>query len=64
MHDATKISKLLTEATSFGVVTGTAERRARWGSDAIAEGFIRLSAGCAAVEDLIDDIAQALEATQ
>src|SRR5579871_6207118 len=49
-------SKLLTEATSFGGVTSTAERRARWGGDAIAEGF-------EAIEDLIEDIAQALDAT-
>ena len=56
-------SKLLTEATSFGGVTSTAERRARWGGDAIAEGFIRMSAGCEAIEDLIEDIAQALDAT-
>ncbi|MCU1223727.1 MAG: Cys/Met metabolism pyridoxal-phosphate-dependent protein [Edaphobacter sp.] len=55
-------SKLLTEATSFGGVTSTAERRARWGGDAIAEGFIRMSAGCEAVEDLIEDMAQALDA--
>ena len=55
-------SKLLTEATSFGGVSTTAERRARWGGDAIAEGFIRMSAGCEAVEDLIEDIAQALDA--
>ncbi len=55
-------SKLLTEATSFGGVTSTAERRARWGGDAIAEGFIRMSAGCEAIEDLIEDIAQALDA--
>jgi cystathionine gamma-lyase len=55
-------SKLLTEATSFGGVTTTAERRARWGGDAIAEGFIRMSAGCEAVEDLIEDMAQALDA--
>ena len=55
-------SKLLTEATSFGGVTTTAERRARWGGDAIAEGFIRMSAGCEAIEDLIEDIAQALDA--
>ncbi len=55
-------SKLLTEATSFGGVTTTAERRARWGSDAIAEGFIRLSVGCEAIEDLMEDIAQALDA--
>jgi cystathionine gamma-lyase len=55
-------SKLLTDTTSFGGVTTTAERRARWGGDAIAEGFIRMSAGCEAVEDLIEDMTQALDA--
>jgi cystathionine gamma-lyase len=55
-------AKLLTEATSFGGVATTAERRARWGGDAIADGFIRMSAGCEAVEDLIEDMAQALDA--
>jgi cystathionine gamma-lyase len=55
-------SKLLTEATSFGGVSSSAERRARWGGDTIAEGFIRMSAGCEAVEDLIEDMAQALDA--
>jgi cystathionine gamma-lyase len=55
-------AELLTEATSFGGVTATAERRARWGGDAVAEGFIRLSAGCEEAEDLIADIAQALDA--
>ena len=55
-------SNLLTEATSFGGITTTAERRARWGGDNIADGFIRLSAGCEAIEDLIEDIAQALDA--
>ena len=57
-------SKLVTEATSFGGIATTAERRARWGGDAVAEGFIRMSAGCEAVEDLIDDIAQALDAVR
>jgi cystathionine gamma-lyase len=55
-------SKLLTEATSFGGVSTSAERRARWGGDAIAEGFIRMSAGCESLEDLIEDMAQALDA--
>jgi cystathionine gamma-lyase len=55
-------SQLLTEATSFGGVTTSAERRARWGGDTVAEGFIRMSAGCEAVEDLIEDMAQALDA--
>ena len=53
---------LVIEATSFGGVHTTAERRARWGGDEIAEGFIRLSAGCEDNEDLVDDIAQALDA--
>jgi cystathionine gamma-lyase len=57
-------SNLLTDATSFGGITSTAERRARWGGDAISEGFIRLSAGCEAIEDLLEDIAQALDATR
>ncbi len=52
--------ELISEATSFGSVHTTAERRARWGGDAIPEGFIRLSAGCEAPEDLIPDIEQAL----
>jgi cystathionine gamma-lyase len=57
-------AELLTDATSFGGVITTAERRARWGGDAIAEGFIRLSAGCEEAEDLIADIAQALDAVR
>jgi len=55
-------SKLVTEATSFGGITTSAERRARWGSDDIAEGFIRMSVGCEDVDDLMEDITQALEA--
>jgi len=54
--------KLVIEATSFGGVHTTAERRARWGGDEIAEGFVRLSAGCEDSQDLVDDIAQALDA--
>jgi len=57
-------SSLLTEATSFGGVTTTAERRAKWGGDAVPDGFIRMSAGCEAIEDLIEDMTQALDATQ
>jgi len=52
---------LVREATSFGGVHSTAERRARWGGDAIGEGFIRFSVGCEAPQDLIDDVAQALQ---
>jgi cystathionine gamma-lyase len=54
-------AELITDATSFGAVYTSAERRARWGHDDIPEGLVRLSAGCEAVEDLIEDIAQALE---
>ena len=54
--------KLVYQATSFGGVHTTAERRARWGGDPVPEGFIRLSAGCEAAEDLIEDIEQALVA--
>jgi len=54
-------SKLVTEATSFGGISTTAERRARWGGDAVHEGLMRLSAGCEAIEDLLEDFAQALE---
>jgi cystathionine gamma-lyase len=55
--------QLVYEATSFGGIHTTAERRARWGGDAIPEGFIRLSAGCEDTEDLLADLAQALDTT-
>jgi cystathionine gamma-lyase len=54
--------RLILQATSFGGVHTTAERRARWGGDAIPEGFIRLSVGCEDVQDLLDDVGQALDA--
>jgi cystathionine gamma-lyase len=53
-------SQLVTEATSFGGLHTTAERRARWGGDAISEGFIRLSAGCESPTDLLEDLIQAI----
>jgi len=59
-----KSCKLVFEATSFGGVHTTAERRARWGSDDVPEGFIRLSVGCEDSLDLIDDIAQILDACE
>jgi cystathionine gamma-lyase len=57
-------AKLITEATSFGGTCTCAERRARWGGDAVPEGFIRLSAGLEHVEDLLEDIRQALDAVR
>ena len=57
-------SDLVTEATSFGGLHTTAERRARWGTDAVPEGFIRLSAGIEAAEDLLADVTRALDAVR
>ena len=53
-------AELVTEATSFGGVHTTAERRARWGGDDVPEGFIRLSAGCEDTADLVADVERAL----
>jgi cystathionine gamma-lyase len=54
---------LVVEATSFGGVHSTAERRARWGpADAVGDGFIRFSAGVEDTEDLLADVARALDA--
>jgi cystathionine gamma-lyase len=53
---------LVREATSFGGVHSMAERRARWGGDAISDGFIRFSVGCEAPEDIIRDVDTALQA--
>jgi cystathionine gamma-lyase len=53
--------RLVSVATSFGGVHSTAERRARWGTDDVPEGFIRFSAGCEDTEDLVADVLQALE---
>jgi cystathionine gamma-lyase len=55
--------RLLKDATSFGGVVTSAERRARWRGDDVPEGFIRLSVGCEATEDVIADIERALDAS-
>jgi cystathionine gamma-lyase len=54
---------LVAEATSFGGVHSTAERRERWGTDAVEPGFIRFSCGCEDIEDLVADVEQALAAS-
>ena len=54
-------ARLVTDATSFGSVHTSAERRARWGGDAVPEGFIRLSAGSEETADLLADVEQALD---
>jgi cystathionine gamma-lyase len=53
--------RLVDDATSFGGVRSTAERRGRWGGDAVPEGFIRLSVGAEDPEDLIADLLRALD---
>ncbi|MEU7054511.1 cystathionine gamma-lyase [Streptomyces sp. NPDC046197] len=53
--------RLVDDATSFGGVRSTAERRGRWGGDAVQEGFIRLSVGAEETEDLVADVLRALE---
>jgi cystathionine gamma-lyase len=55
-------ARLVTDATSFGGVHTVAERRARWGGDAVPEGFIRFSAGLEDTADLLADVEQALGA--
>ncbi|KOV65630.1 cystathionine gamma-lyase [Streptomyces sp. AS58] len=52
--------RLVDDATSFGGVRSTAERRGRWGGDAVAEGFIRLSVGAENPNDLVADVLSAL----
>ncbi|MFS0695916.1 cystathionine gamma-lyase [Streptomyces nitrosporeus] len=53
--------ELVDDATSFGSVRSTAERRARWGGDAVPEGFIRFSVGAEDPEDLLADVMKALD---
>jgi cystathionine gamma-lyase len=52
--------RLVDDATSFGGVRSTAERRGRWGGDAVPEGFIRFSAGAEDTDDLVADVLRAL----
>ncbi|MFI5943617.1 cystathionine gamma-lyase [Streptomyces uncialis] len=52
---------LVDDATSFGGVRSTAERRRRWGGDPVPEGFIRLSVGIEDPDDLVRDILRALD---
>ncbi len=53
--------QLVIETTSFGGIHTTAERRARWGGDAVADGFIRMNAGCEDADDIIEDMTAALD---
>lgn len=55
-------SELVAEATSFGGVHSSAERRDRWGTDDVPPGLIRFSAGIEDAEDLVRDVLSALPA--
>lgn len=56
-------TSLWVHATSLGGVESTFERRRRWKAEAptIPEGLVRLSVGIEDVEDLWDDLSQALD---
>ena len=54
--------ELVAEATSFGGVHSTAERRSRWEGNEVGEGFVRMSVGCETEADLLADVARALDA--
>ena len=56
-------AKLITNATSLGGVETLWERRRRWPieSEVVPESLIRVSVGIENVEDLWDDIKQALD---
>ncbi|MCU1669607.1 MAG: cysA2 [Blastococcus sp.] len=55
-------SRLWTAATSFGGVHSTVDRRAQWGGDAVAPGFVRFSCGIEDTDDLVADLSAALDA--
>jgi cystathionine gamma-lyase len=55
--------ELVAEATSFGGVHSSAERRLRWGMDDVSPGFIRLSVGIEDAGDLLADVGAALDAS-
>ena len=54
--------RLVAEATSFGGVHSSAERRQRWGVDDVSPGFIRMSVGIEEAGDLVADVCAALDA--
>jgi cystathionine gamma-lyase len=54
-------ARLVTDATSFGGLHTSADRRARWGDD-VPAGLLRLSAGCEDPADLLADVGAALDA--
>ncbi|WP_092196368.1 cystathionine gamma-lyase [Blastococcus tunisiensis] len=68
LPDADAVARLLaatrlwTAATSFGGVHSSIDRRAQWGADAVAPGFVRLSCGIEDTDDLVEDLERGLSA--
>ena len=68
LADEAAVAKLLSRtrlwsaATSFGGVHSTIDRRAQWGGDDVAPGFVRLSCGIEDAADLVGDLSVALAA--
>jgi cystathionine gamma-lyase len=60
VHALLERSELMVASTSFGGIHTSVDRRARWG-DPVSEGFARISLGIEDTDDLIADIAQALD---
>jgi cystathionine gamma-lyase len=56
--------ELVADATSFGGLHSNAERRARWGTDAVGDGFIRFNAGIEDAPDLLADVERALDVSR
>jgi cystathionine gamma-synthase len=58
-----RTTRLIVHATSLGGVETLIDRRARWpGEHETPDGLLRLSVGCEHVDDLWDDLEQALDA--
>ncbi len=53
--------RVIENATSLGGVASTLEARSRWEGDRVPAGLLRLSVGLEDVDDLWEDLAQALE---
>ncbi len=56
-----RAARLVAAATSFGGVHTSADRREQWG-DPVAPGLVRLSCGIEDTDDVVADIARALDA--
>jgi cystathionine gamma-lyase len=52
--------RLWAAATSFGGLHSTLDRRAQWGGDAVAPGFVRFSCGIEDTADVVADLGTAL----